>query len=96
MVAGGMRLKIQAELTGDALNRLKRARGQLNAVIEMIENGPDCREVLTQLAAVSKAVDRAGYKILASGMRQCNAMRARGEDPGLTDEDLEKMFLSLA
>lgn len=52
--------------------------------------------MLTQLAAVSKAVDRAGYKIIASGMRHCNAARSRGEDPGLTDEDLGKMFLSLA
>lgn len=89
-------LKIEADLNGDALLRLKRARGQLSAVIAMIEEGRDCREVLTQLAAVSKAVDRAGYKILASGMRQCDVMRARGEDPGLTDADLEKMFLSLA
>lgn len=89
-------MRIQSEMAGDALTRLKRARGQLNGVIEMIEDGRDCREVLTQLAAVSKAVERAGYKIIASGMRHCNAARARGEDPGISDEDLEKMFLSLA
>lgn len=83
-------------MTSEALNRLKRARGQLNAVIEMIENGEDCREALTQLAAVSKAIDRAGFKLIASGMRHCNAARERGEPSEMTEEELEKLFLALA
>jgi DNA-binding FrmR family transcriptional regulator len=80
----------------DALTRLKRAQGQLGAVISMIENGEDCRRVLTQLAAVSSAVDRAGFKIIATGMRQCQAARERGEEPPMSDEELEKLFLSLS
>ncbi len=39
-------------------NRLKRARGQLDAVIEAVESGGSCRDVVTQLAAVSTALDR--------------------------------------
>lgn len=89
-------MKLRPEMTGDALTRLKRARGQLNAVISMMEDGQDCREVLTQLAAVSKAIDRAGYKIIASGMRHCNDARERGEAPEMTEEELEKLFLALA
>ncbi|ASW55825.1 metal-sensitive transcriptional regulator [Plantactinospora sp. KBS50] len=89
-------MKLRPEMTGDALTRLKRARGQLNAVIEMMENGEDCRAVLTQLAAVSKAIDRAGYKIIASGMRHCNDAREGGDDPEMTEEELEKLFLALA
>ncbi|WP_018723417.1 metal-sensitive transcriptional regulator [Salinispora fenicalii] len=89
-------MKLRPEMTGDALTRLKRARGQLNAVIDMMEDGQDCREVLTQLAAVSKAVDRAGYKIIASGMRHCNTAREQGEAPEMTEEELEKLFLALA
>jgi DNA-binding FrmR family transcriptional regulator len=89
-------MNLRPEMTADALTRLKRARGQLNAVIEMMEDGRDCREVLTQLAAVSKAVDRAGYKIIASGMRYCNAARERGEEPEMTEAELEKLFLTLA
>ncbi len=89
-------MKMRPELTGDALTRLKRARGQLTAVIEMMEEGRDCREVLTQLAAVSKAMDRAGYKLIASGMRHCNAARERGEEPEMTEEELEKLFLALS
>ncbi|WP_338693249.1 metal-sensitive transcriptional regulator [Streptomyces sp. Q6] len=77
------------------LKRLRRAQGQLNGVIAMIEAGRDCKDVVTQLAAVSRALDRAGFKIIASGMRDCmNA--ADGEQPPLSEEELEKLFLSLA
>ncbi|MZD06301.1 metal-sensing transcriptional repressor [Streptomyces sp. SID5785] len=77
------------------LKRLRRAQGQLAGVIAMIEAGRDCKDVVTQLAAVSRALDRAGFKIIASGMRDCmNA--AEGEQPPLSEEELEKLFLSLA
>jgi DNA-binding FrmR family transcriptional regulator len=89
-------MKLRPEMTADALTRLKRARGQLNAVIEMMEDGGDCRAALTQLAAVSKALDRAGFKIIASGMRHCTAAREGGEQPEMTEEELEKLFLALA
>lgn len=83
-------------LLKDALIRLKRAQGQLGAVIAMIENGEDCQRVLTQLAAVSSAVDRAGFKIIATGMRECQAARGRGEEPPMSEEELEKLFMSLS
>ena len=73
------------------LNRLRRAQGQLAGVIAMVEDGRDCRDVVTQLAAVSRALDRAGFKIVASNMRQCLA----GESTMSTDE-LERLFLALA
>jgi DNA-binding FrmR family transcriptional regulator len=86
-------MKIEEQATGSVLNRLRRAQGQLAGVIAMIESGRDCAEVVTQLAAVSRALDRAGFKIVASGMRQC--LTADGEAP-MTEEQLEKMFLMLA
>ena len=59
------------EAIGVVLNRLRRAHGQLAGVISMIEQGRDCKDVVTQLAAVSKALDKAGFKIVATGLRQC-------------------------
>ncbi|MFI6483816.1 metal-sensitive transcriptional regulator [Nonomuraea sp. NPDC050663] len=76
------------------LNRLRRAQGQLAAVISMVETGRDCKDVVTQLAAVSRALDRAGFKIVASGMRQCLADDS--DSPPMTEEELEKLFLALA
>lgn len=75
------------------VKRLKRASGQLNGIVRMIEEGRDCKDVVTQLAAVSKAVDRAGFAVIATGLRQCVA---DGAESDLDVGDLEKLFLSLA
>ncbi|MGO4588522.1 metal-sensitive transcriptional regulator [Paenarthrobacter sp. 2TAF44] len=80
-----------SELT-PVINRLKRAQGQLAAVTRMLEEGRDCRDVVTQLAAVSKALDRAGFAIIATGLEQCIAQK----DASMDRKDLEKLFLSLA
>lgn len=74
------------------INRLKRAQGQLAGVTRMLEEGKDCKDIVTQLAAVSKALDRAGFAIIASGLEQC---LVRG-DSSMDTKDLEKLFLSLA
>ncbi|MDR0990981.1 MAG: metal-sensitive transcriptional regulator [Propionibacteriaceae bacterium] len=83
------------------INRLRRASGQLTGVIGMIENEGNCRQVVTQLSAVSKAVDRAACLILATAMRHCltedgsadDALDGEGER--LTVEDIEKLFLMM-
>jgi DNA-binding FrmR family transcriptional regulator len=86
-------MKLDDAAAGAVLNRLRRAQGQLAGVIAMIEAGRDCKDVVTQLAAVSRAIDRAGFKIVASGMRQC--LGADGDAP-MTEEELERIFLTLA
>lgn len=79
----------------EVLNRLRRAQGQLAGVIAMVEAGRECRDVVTQLAAVSKALDRAGFKIVANGLREC-AASDRADGACLTEAELEKLFLALA
>ena len=54
-------------------NRLKRAQGQLNAVIASVEAGDTCRDIVTQLSAVTSALDRAGFAIISAAMRDCVA-----------------------
>jgi DNA-binding FrmR family transcriptional regulator len=88
-------MQVDDEALNAVLNRLRRAQGQLAGVIAMIEAGRDCKDVVTQLAAVSRALDRAGFKIVASGMRQCLAA-ADGNTPPMTEAELEKLFLALA
>ncbi len=78
------------------LNRLRRAHGQLAGVISMIEQGRDCKDVVTQLAAVSRALDRAGFKIVATGLRQCLTGEDTDDSEPMTEEQLEKLFLALA
>ncbi|UXA07357.1 metal-sensitive transcriptional regulator [Mycobacterium sp. SMC-2] len=80
------------------LARLRRAHGQLGGVIGMIEQGRGCKDVVTQLAAVSRALDRAGFKIIASGLRECIVRPEGGpsDGPAVSIDELEKLFLSLA
>jgi DNA-binding FrmR family transcriptional regulator len=78
------------------LNRLRRAQGQLAGVISMIEQGRDCKEVVTQLAAVSRALDRAGFKIVATGLRECLAGESADGGEPMNEAELEKLFLALA
>ncbi|GAD83325.1 metal-sensitive transcriptional regulator [Nocardia asteroides NBRC 15531] len=78
------------------LNRLRRAHGQLAGVISMIEDGRDCKDVVTQLAAVSRALDRAGFKIVASGLRECLTGESEDGKEPMSEAELEKLFLALA
>lgn len=74
------------------VKRLNRAQGQIGGIVKMIESGRDCQDIVTQLAAVSKALDRAGFAVISTGLRECIANPEKGRDLA----DLEKMFLSLA
>lgn len=75
------------------VNRLRRAQGQLGGVLAMIEDGRECEDVVMQLAAVSKAVDRAAYTLIASTLRRCID---EGDENSLDAKRLEKIFLSFA
>ena len=73
--------------------RLKRAHGQLAGVIRMLEEGRECEDVVTQLAAVSRALDRAGFALIAGGLKECLS----AEDPAQMDTArMERLFMSLA
>ena len=86
-------MRLEPEQVKPAINRIKRAQGQLAGVVRMLEEGRDCEDVVTQLAAVSKALDRAGFAIIATGLQQCIA--ESGAD-SLDTQKMEKLFLSLA
>ncbi|MFE6555223.1 metal-sensitive transcriptional regulator [Streptomyces sp. NPDC057746] len=95
-----MELDLAGAELRSVLNRLRRAQGQISGVIRMIEEGRDCEEVVTQLAAASRALDRAGFAIIATGLQQCLVDSDNGGQRGSDREQLrgrlEKLFLSLA
>ena len=87
-------MELDSETMDGVIRRLKRAQGQIGGVIKMIEEGRDCADVVTQLAAASRALDRAGFKVIATGLQQCAV-----SGDGTADADraqLERLFLSLA
>ena len=88
-------MELDADQMAPVINRIKRAQGQLAGVLRLLEEGRDCEDVVTQLAAVSKALDRAGFAIVASGLQQC-LVANEGEVDSLDVTKMEKPFLSLA
>jgi DNA-binding FrmR family transcriptional regulator len=89
-------MKLEGNASDDVARRLRRVEGQLRGITKMLEEGRDCADIVTQLAAASRALDRAGFRLLSSGMRQCLTPAADGESEPMTPEQMEKLFLSLA
>ena len=88
-------MDVDTRQLSEVLARLRRVQGQVGGIIRMIETGRDCSDVVTQLAAASRALDRAGFKIIATGMRQCLVSDDAGTRQ-LDEAELERLFLSLA
>ena len=74
--------------------RMKRANGQMSAVIRMLEDGRSCDEVVTQMAAVSKAINTAAFTLISASLKECLLDGKRNSKE--VSEQLQKLFLSLA
>jgi DNA-binding FrmR family transcriptional regulator len=74
--------------------RMKRANGQMTAVIRMLEEGRACDEVVTQMAAVSKAINTAAFTLISASLKEC-LIDGKRNSKDVTDQ-LQKLFLSLA
>lgn len=86
-------MKLDQDEVKPVITRMKRAHGHLATVIRMLEEGADCEDALTQLAAVNKALSRSGFALVATGMQAC--LRDEGSD-GVDTARMEKLFLALA
>lgn len=78
----------------DLRKRLRRAEGQLGGVIRMLDEGRSCQDIVTQLAAVSKAVDRAAFSLISTGLREC--ITDGKHDADEVSQQLQKLFLTMA
>ena len=88
-------MRFESEVVPEALDRLRRVNGQLGGIIRMIEQGRDCQDVVQQLAAVGRAVDRVGLKLLAGQLRQCLNDEEAARDDGYEEGKFERLFLML-
>ena len=87
-------VELNPDEMGAVVNRLRRAQGQIGGILRMIDDGRDCKDIITQLAAVNRALDRAGFAIVATGLKQC--LTESGDRESVDMKAMEKLFLSLA
>ncbi|MFJ7976721.1 metal-sensitive transcriptional regulator [Peribacillus sp. NPDC096379] len=73
-------------------NRIKRMEGQLRGVLKMMEEGKDCKAVITQLSAVRSGVDRSIGVIVSQNLLEC-IKNANGDEETLNDSIQEAVNL---
>jgi len=89
-------MELPAETTADLQRRLRRVEGQVRGIQQMLQEQRDCRDVVTQISAASKALDQAGFLLVAAGLRYCVADPENSSAEGYDLASVQKMFLRLA
>jgi DNA-binding FrmR family transcriptional regulator len=89
-------MEISQDVKDDLHRRLRRIEGQVRGIQGMITDERECRDIVTQIAAVTKAIEQVGFKMLASGMASCLENPEKSAAEGYSIDEVEKMFLKLA
>lgn len=84
------------ESVREALARLRRIEGQVAGIARMVASRRECRDVITQISAASKALDQVGFKLLATGLKHCVVDADGAQAAGYSEAELERLFLKLA
>lgn len=84
------------ETVADVLRRLRRVEGQVRGIQQMLAEGRDCRDIVTQLSAANKALEQAGFVLVAAGLTWCLEDPERSAAEGYELADVQKMFTKLA
>jgi DNA-binding FrmR family transcriptional regulator len=89
-------MEINQEVKDDLARRLRRIEGQVRGIQNMIEEDRECRDVVTQIAAATKALEQVGFRMLAAGLTSCLADPEKAAAEGYPIDVVEKMFMKLA
>lgn len=91
-----MPMELPAATIDDIQKRLSRVEGQVRGIQQMLADGRDCRDVVTQLSAANRALEQAGFVLVAAGLTWCLQDPARSAAQGYELADVQKMFTKLA
>jgi DNA-binding FrmR family transcriptional regulator len=89
-------MQLHDEVVDEVRKRLRRVAGQVQGVERMLEEGRECRDVVTQLSAASKALEQAGFRLVAAGLTYCLEHPEQAEAEGYVLDAVQKMFMKLA
>jgi DNA-binding FrmR family transcriptional regulator len=89
-------MQLPDEVVDDVRKRLRRAAGQVAAVERMLEEGRECRDVVTQLSAATRALEQAGFKLIAAGLAYCVERPEDAAADGYALADVERLFMRMA
>jgi len=93
---GAVTMQLPNEVVEDLRLRLKRAGGQVQAVETMLAEGRECRDIVTQLSAATKALEQVGFRLIASGLTYCLQHPEEAAESGYPLDEVQRMFTKLA
>jgi DNA-binding FrmR family transcriptional regulator len=88
-------MEIPDDVIEDIRRRLHRVSGQLAGIERMLDDGRECKDVVTQISAAARALEQAGFKLVAAGLTYCITHPDEAEAAGYPLDVVEKMFLKL-
>ena len=89
-------MQLPDEVTAEVRNRLRRVAGQVQGVERMLDEGRDCKEIVAQISAATKALEQAGFRLVAAGLVYCVEQPKKAAVDGYDVESVQKMFMRLA
>ena len=89
-------MRLPEEVAASVHRRLRRVAGQIQGVERMLDDGRDCREIVAQISAATKALEQAGFRIVAEGLTYCLHQPQEAEAEGYDVESVQRMFMRLA
>lgn len=89
-------MELPQEVTEDVRKRLHRVVGQLQGIERMLDEKRECRDVVTQISAATKALEQAGFRLVAAGLTYCLTNPEEAEHDGYPLDEVQRMFMKLA
>ncbi len=89
-------MQLPEEVAAEVRNRLRRVAGQVQGVERMLDEGRDCKEIVAQISAATKALEQAGFRLVAEGLTYCIQRPEEAEADGYGVDMVQKMFMKLA
>jgi DNA-binding FrmR family transcriptional regulator len=89
-------MELPDEVTDDVRRRLHRVSGQLAGIERMLDDGRECKDLVTQISAATKALGQVGFKLVSAGLTYCLAHPDEAAASGYPIEEVERMFMKLA
>jgi len=89
-------MQMPDDVIEDVRRRLHRVAGQVEAIERMLDEGRECRDVVTQVSAATKALEQVGFKLVATGLTYCVQHPGDAAAEGYPLEEVQRMFMKLA
>jgi len=88
-------IRLREDQRHDLNRRLARVEGQVRGISKMIDESRQCKDIVTQISAVSKALEQIGFRLVVSQISYCLENPEEALKGGCTLGDVEQLFLKL-